>query len=254
MAVVSNTNWGLHLSLSAGKATDVLGELGIEPDARSGFDARYDSPHPPSPPSSGQGYTYLVFAHPEWGTIIGPNYSTDFRSPSNLSPRKMLVGYTGGKTTGTLTWDPQSIPSGVSIELRDLGNGGSGIDMRRAGSYEFPLSGTDSLLVSATLTGVRGNEPAVPAMYALYQNYPNPFNPSTTILFDLKETSSVRLEIYNVLGQRILEENYGTMNGGEYSRNINLSSFASGMYFYRLVADGSNGDHFVAIKKLLLMK
>jgi hypothetical protein len=72
----------------------------------------------------------------------------------------------------------------------------------------------------------------VPKTYALYQNYPNPFNPSTTIRFDLKQTSTVTLEVYNVLGQRVEYWNYGTMDAGRYNENINLDAFASGVYFY----------------------
>ena len=253
VAGVSNTDWGLHVGLSVGGFRDDLGQFGVKQDAKNGFDARYDYPHPPSPPSTGA-YAYLVFPHPEWNVMIGPNFCTDFNSPSNLTPWKMVAGYTGGKATGVLRWDPNSIPSGVSLILTDLGNQGSSVDMRSSSSYSFAINGADSFSVSSTLTGVNGDGLNLPANYALYQNYPNPFNPSTTITFDLKETSSVMLEIYNVLGERVLEVDYGTMSGGEYIRNIDLSSFASGVYFYRLTAQGNNGDRFVAVKKLLLMK
>jgi hypothetical protein len=101
----------------------------------------------------------------------------------------------------------------------------------------------------------------IPKTYALYQNYPNPFNPSTTIRFDLKQTSTVTLEIYNVLGQRVEYWNYGTMDAGRYNENVNLDAFASGVYYYKLVASGleptavgSNGQKFTATKKLLLVK
>ena len=94
----------------------------------------------------------------------------------------------------------------------------------------------------------------VPKAYALYQNYPNPFNPTTTIRFDLKEQSNVTLDIYNVLGQRVIEENRGTMNAGGYNETVNMDRFASGVYFYRIAAVGNDGQRFVAIKKLVLMK
>ncbi|HEY9166598.1 MAG TPA: GLUG motif-containing protein [Candidatus Kryptonia bacterium] len=94
----------------------------------------------------------------------------------------------------------------------------------------------------------------VPKTYALYQNYPNPFNPSTTIRFDLKQQSTVTLDIYNVLGQRVLGDNFGTLNAGRYNQNINLGSYASGVYFYRIDAVGNDGKRFESIKKLVLMK
>jgi len=94
----------------------------------------------------------------------------------------------------------------------------------------------------------------VPKNYALYQNYPNPFNPSTTIRFDLKEQSTVTLDIYNVLGQRVLEQNYANLNAGRYDEVVNMDRFASGVYFYRITADGNGGRKFESIKKLVLMK
>jgi hypothetical protein len=94
----------------------------------------------------------------------------------------------------------------------------------------------------------------VPKNYALYQNYPNPFNPSTTIQFDLERASTVTLAIYNVLGQKVLEENYGTKNAGTYNEDINLDAFASGVYFYRINVTGNDGQKFSSTKKLVLIK
>ncbi len=94
----------------------------------------------------------------------------------------------------------------------------------------------------------------IPKNYALYQNYPNPFNPSTTIQFDLKQQSTVTLEIYNVLGQKVIEQNYGAMDAGRYNEIVNMDRFASGVYLYRIAAVGNDGQRFVSIKKLVLMK
>ncbi|HUI30563.1 MAG TPA: T9SS type A sorting domain-containing protein [Candidatus Acidoferrales bacterium] len=94
----------------------------------------------------------------------------------------------------------------------------------------------------------------VPKNYALYQNYPNPFNPSTTIRFDLKEQSMVILEIYDVLGQRVYSENYGSMNAGRFDEVVNMDRFASGVYFYHITAQGNDGQKFDNVKKLMLIK
>ncbi len=94
----------------------------------------------------------------------------------------------------------------------------------------------------------------IPRAFALYQNYPNPFNPSTTIRFDLKEASMVTLDLYDILGRRVREWSYGTMAAGTYERNIDFSNYSSGVYFYRIVATGGDGQRFVSIKKALLMK
>lgn len=94
----------------------------------------------------------------------------------------------------------------------------------------------------------------VPKAYALYQNYPNPFNPSTTIRFDLKQTSTVTITVYNVLGQKVMEQDYGTMDAGRYNETFSMNRFASGVYYYRISAVGVNGEKFESIKKLVLMK
>ncbi len=94
----------------------------------------------------------------------------------------------------------------------------------------------------------------IPKNYALYQNYPNPFNPSTTIRFDLKEQSTVTLEIYNLLGQKVIEQNYGAMDAGRYNEIVNMDRFASGVYLCRIAAVGNDGQRFVSVKKLVLMK
>lgn len=93
-----------------------------------------------------------------------------------------------------------------------------------------------------------------PKNYALYQNYPDPFNPTTTIRFDLREPSAVVLDVFNTLGQKIMEKNYGSMNAGTFEKELSMAQFASGVYYYRIEAIGNDGEHFVSIKKLALLK
>jgi len=113
--------------------------------------------------------------------------------------------------------------------------------------------GWNLLEVPGIMTGVESTR-SQPVSYQLYQNYPNPFNPSTTIRFDLKEPSTVRLEVYNILGQRVYDENRGMMNAGQYNDVLDMSRFASGAYIYRIEALGNDGQRFVSTKKLLLLK
>ncbi len=94
----------------------------------------------------------------------------------------------------------------------------------------------------------------VPKTYALYQNYPNPFNPTTTIRFDLKEQSNMMLDIYNVLGQKVEERDYGLMSAGRFNEVVDMNRFSSGVYLYRIEAIGIDGQKFSSIKKLMLMK
>ena len=97
----------------------------------------------------------------------------------------------------------------------------------------------------------------LPSEFSLSQNYPNPFNPTTTIKYTLKTASQVRLEVFNILGQRVMLPVNKVMQAGAYEAVLNLSAFASGVYFYRLIAvDQKSGsrNNFVSVKKMILLK
>jgi len=70
-----------------------------------------------------------------------------------------------------------------------------------------------------------------PKDYALYQNFPNPFNPSTTIQYDLDQPSTVTLEIYIFLGQVVLSNNRGLLSAGKYSETVDMNRLATGAYY-----------------------
>jgi hypothetical protein len=88
----------------------------------------------------------------------------------------------------------------------------------------------------------------LPVDFALNQNYPNPFNPVTTVSFNLPVATDYTLTIYNVTGQQVTEF-AGSADAGVVSVDVDASSWASGVYFYRLTA----GD-FSDTKKMVLLK
>lgn len=78
-----------------------------------------------------------------------------------------------------------------------------------------------------------------PHQIELNQNYPNPFNPETQISFSLSEPGMVRLEVFNSLGQQVtvlLSEK--TYSSGTHSLRFDASGYSSGIYYYRLKANG----------------
>ncbi len=89
----------------------------------------------------------------------------------------------------------------------------------------------------------------IPLRLALVQNYPNPFNPSTTITYELPNSSEVRLSVLDILGREVSVLVNRRENAGSYEVQFEGSRLASGVYFYRLQA-GS----FVETKKLLLVR
>lgn len=85
--------------------------------------------------------------------------------------------------------------------------------------------------------------------YNLMQNFPNPFNPTTTIKFALPEKSRVKLDVYNILGEKVGTLVNAEFDRGNHSVEFNAASMASGIYFYTISA----GD-YVSVKKMMLLK
>ncbi|HMS64761.1 MAG TPA: T9SS type A sorting domain-containing protein, partial [Ignavibacteria bacterium] len=78
----------------------------------------------------------------------------------------------------------------------------------------------------------------VPNSLLLVQNYPNPFNPTTTISFDLPVAGNVSLKVFNTSGKEVATLVNETRSAGYYSVNFNASNLSSGVYYYRLEANG----------------
>jgi hypothetical protein len=90
----------------------------------------------------------------------------------------------------------------------------------------------------------------VPNCYKLFQNYPNPFNPETKIRFSIANKSYVKLRIFDVLGREQVDLVNKELTSSEYEVRFDGSTYPSGVYFYRLEADGN----LIDTKKLVLLK
>jgi len=101
---------------------------------------------------------------------------------------------------------------------------------------------------TVVIDDVEGEE-QIPAVYSVSQNYPNPFNPSTRIGYGLPERTYVRLEVFNVLGEKVSVLKSGLEEAGFHTVVFKADELPSGMYFYRFQA----GD-FVKTMKLIIMK
>ena len=94
----------------------------------------------------------------------------------------------------------------------------------------------------------------VPVKFALHENYPNPFNPTTTLRFDLPEVSNLTLTIYNMLGQKVRTFNYQNTSAGYHSVKWNATNdygnpVGAGVYLYQLQT-----KDFVKTRKMVLLK
>jgi subtilisin family serine protease len=98
------------------------------------------------------------------------------------------------------------------------------------------------------VTGITaGNE--IPDKFNLYDNYPNPFNPVTTIKFDIANESFVKLEVFDILGREVASVVNQELKAGKYTVSFDASKYSSGIYFYKLIT-----TDFVHTKKMLLVK
>jgi hypothetical protein len=97
-------------------------------------------------------------------------------------------------------------------------------------------------------------EVTIPIEFALQQNFPNPFNPSTKINFSLAADSKVVLKIYDLLGQEVMTLVDGELTTGNHEIIFDGAGLNSGVYFYRINAEGVNGKNFTSVKKMILSK
>jgi hypothetical protein len=95
------------------------------------------------------------------------------------------------------------------------------------------------------------SEKNIPSEFILGDNYPNPFNPSTTISFQIAKPSYVTLKIYDGLGKEVstLVDEYKQAGIYNLQFTSHNSEFAAGVYFYRLRA-----GEFISTKKMILLK
>jgi hypothetical protein len=194
--------------------------------------------------------------------------------PANFSPLTISITNSGtvamiGSLTGTselkvrtdVTDEYQQnlnylIPAGESRDFEVM------IFPVNAGNFSADLSVTsddpDHLVAAIPVTAVvmptANDDNVTPAVTALKGNYPNPFNPTTTIHYSLKTDSPVKIEIYNLLGQKVKTLVNGAKKSGNHSIVWNGKDDAgrnagSGIYFYKM-----NTGKYSASHKMVLMK
>jgi hypothetical protein len=89
----------------------------------------------------------------------------------------------------------------------------------------------------------------LPVNYVLHQSYPNPFNPTTTIVYELPHEGLVRLEVFDVLGQLVERLIEGNQPAGYYRIPWDAADHPSGVYFYKLSI-----SEFVGVRSMMLVR
>jgi plastocyanin len=198
----------------------------------------------------------LLFAS---NTLAGTRHTITFGSyfynPNSLT---VAVG-------DTITWqgnegfafhplESTSVPPGASSFSQSSGTTFSYV-VAVAGTYNYecvfhafpPFSMTGTF--SANPTGVANDQTAPAARYELKQNFPNPFNPTTTIHFNIPTAQTVTIKVFNLVGNEIAILVNEKKDPGSYTVEFDGRNLASGIYLYRLEA-----GNFRETKKLVLMK
>ncbi|GBD86594.1 flagellar basal body rod modification protein [bacterium BMS3Abin03] len=177
-----------------------------------------------------------------------------------------LVGLTGfGVKTNDLAFDENGDLYGVIGADNEVGqilkinkNDGTGtligdVNFMNVLGLAYAVNGSVSSI------NPNGEETSLPNEFALLQNYPNPFNPNTVIKFSVPVASEVSITIYNLLGQKVNTLINSEVTPGSYNVEWNGTDnsgmkVSSGIYLYKLKANGSNGRNFTQIKKMVLLK
>ena len=202
----------------------------------------------PRNPSISGDTTYLRLAsNPAPGAGNGPIISSV--APGTKVCRLRLYS-TGAPFTGdtiNLRWRNVSPPPPiVTLEFAYTGlNGTVNTDITTPNTHSI-----DSIPTGVTPTGILS---IIPTEFSLSQNYPNPFNPVTKIEYAIPVDGRVSLKIYDVTGREVVNLVNEVKSAGNYSAVFNASNFASGIYFYRLNAEGEN-KHFESTRRMVLLK
>lgn len=119
------------------------------------------------------------------------------------------------------------------------------------------LKGLASFTRSVFYQFIEGNEtyytvpsPIIPTKYALYQNFPNPFNPVTTIKYEMKKLWHVKIQVYDMKGELISTLVNEDKPQGSYEIKFDASNLPSGIYFVKMVSGGGFEDS----KKMVVIK
>jgi len=106
-----------------------------------------------------------------------------------------------------------------------------------------------TLAIPDTTVSIVDRPESLPSGFALHGNYPNPFNGATTISFTLTSKADIDLAVYDLLGRRVAQLYEGRLDGGSHRITWNAAEMSSGIYFYRLRANGGEN-----VGRMMLLK
>lgn len=167
-----------------------------------------------------------------WTTSTEENNSGFELERSIINDQWKRIGFVRGNGTSTT-------PKNYSFEDKDLNSGKYEYRLKQIdynGNFKYYYLNTEVQI-------------GIPVKFDLSQNYPNPFNPKTIINYQLPLLSFVVLKVYEISGREIFTLVNEKQPAGYYSVEFNSNNLSSGVYIYRIIADG-----FIQSKRMILLK
>ena len=121
-------------------------------------------------------------------------------------------------------------------------------------NFKVPIDKIERL---SFITGIKETGNLAPTEFKVEQNFPNPFNLSTIIRYNVPETSTISIKVYDMMGREVAILINGEKQPGNYSISFTGNGLASGVYYYRIKGEtnkGTAGKSFTETKKMILLK
>ena len=181
-------------------------------------------------------------------TVHTYDLNNDEHNWTAISSQAVVLRYTiNTNAASLLSSGPFKLAPGQEKKLvlaYIFANDTAGLMVKADFARQFYQAGFDTRILGLT-SGNNGS----PGKFLLEHNFPNPFNPTTTIRYELPQRSHVTLSVFNTLGQQVAALVNDIQSAGYHDVRFDGSGVASGVYFYRL----QTGD-FVQTKRLLILR
>lgn len=198
-------------------------------------------------PNPGDEVTFKLSLINQGSSVAGTDLTVELSSIDSCvtSIKEVFSNLYGDIAVGEISESPR----GYILSLNELCSGTEDVRVDIvAMSERFPYW-TDSFNIQVFPVGIDEETVILPYQNILSNAHPNPFNPITTIEYELAEAAEVQLIIYNLLGQEVESLVEGTRSAGRHRIIWNASQYSSGIYFYRIVT-----EKFSKTRKLILLK
>ena len=194
----------------------------------------------------------------------GSTYAVPFASEGHRI--ELALANTAAEPLGGVQVVAAEVPSWLHLEPRVLTLNAIAAETDVLAPFAFavseaaPVGETHTVRFAITARGEVVGEKAIrlrveaPQAVALHAAYPNPFNPQTAIRFDLPAAAHVRLVVYNTLGQKVAVLVDEERSAGSHTARFDGSRLASGLYLYRLEAEGAGSRRTFKQGTMLLVK